>query len=382
MTAEQRQPPDRDIVQGERMYQDGLKAKRDRDYARAVECFLAATESDPELGLAFQELGWCTYAGGGDLTEAAAWLSKAIQLDDSLDNAHLCLGIVLHRLKRLEESEYHFEKAILLSDCPQVARATFAEELLWHEGRYSEAEEQFRAAIAFDPTCTLALRDYACMLSALGRNREAEQRFLEAIQQDGSCELAHAYYAEFLGCEDGREAEAERRFRIAMGLAPKEYSVLRLYGQFLAELPGREAEAEALLRQAVQETTSPGKAYGLLGRLLGKLPGRDDEACQMFRQALDQKGDDGEIHLDYGQFMARRGTSDVAERHLQRATELCPQWAYAYFACAELIAGMPGRSEEAETYTRMALGIDPEFGEARDLLRQLLSRRETSDPAP
>lgn len=381
--AEERQPRGQDVDKAEQRYQEALNAKRNGDLAKAMECFRAATELDREYALAFQELGWCIYCTGGDLGQAAAILTKAINLDNSLGDAHLYLGIVLHRLKRLEESEYHFEKAILFTGRPQVARAFFAEEFLWREGRYSEAEEQFRAAIAFDPTCTLAIRDYARMLSALGRDQEAEQRFLEAIRQDEGCGLTQAYYAEFLGFfQEGREAEAEKRFRIALDLAPEEYAVLWRYGEFLADLPGKEAEAEALLRQAVVKTATPGKAYGLLGRLLGALPDRADEACQMFRQALERTADDGEIHLYYGQFLARRGIPAVAELHLRRATELCPRWAYAFFAYAELLSDMPSRAKEAEMYTRMALDIDPKCEEARGLLGQLVSSRKEHDPAP
>ena len=164
-------------------YEQGLRAEDARDRKMAIVEFRRAIELDPRHAEAYRQLGWNTYATGGALEDACRCLQTAIRLKPLIDDAHLYLGIVLNRLGKTAASEHHFRVALVLDD-PAITHATFAEEFLWHNGRYGEAEGHFKKALMYDPDCVLALRDYARMLACHGRNEEAKRLFDKAIEID------------------------------------------------------------------------------------------------------------------------------------------------------------------------------------------------------
>jgi len=84
---------------------------------------------------------------------------------------------VLNRLSEPDASERHFQIALKLSDDPALVNSTFAEEFLWHNSRYGEAEDHFLSALEVAPKMVQALRDYARMLACHGRDAEAERLF-------------------------------------------------------------------------------------------------------------------------------------------------------------------------------------------------------------
>ncbi len=186
-------------------YQQGLEALDARDLGRAIREFRSAIEFNSRHAEAYQQLGWATYGSGGSLEEARTYLEEAIEIDSSLGDTHMYLGIVQNRLKNFDSSEAHFRMALSLTDDPALAHATFAEEFLWHNSRYGEAEEHFRAALMHDPDCVLAIRNYARMLGCHGRDAEAKKHFVAALELDPCNKYTKRTFDEFLQdikCED------------------------------------------------------------------------------------------------------------------------------------------------------------------------------------
>ncbi len=130
------------------------------------------------------------------------------------------LGIVLHRLSELHESETHFRIAIELSDDPAIVHSTFAEEFLWHNSRYGEAEEHFLAALELSPDLVLALRDYARMLTCHGRDDEAQQLFNRAIDIDPTDPHTKRAYEEFLRETTSDDRDPDEYLRAAVDKDP------------------------------------------------------------------------------------------------------------------------------------------------------------------
>jgi tetratricopeptide (TPR) repeat protein len=121
------------IVKSEAHYQRGLDARSANKPKKAINEFRRAVELNPQHAEAYQELGWVTYGTDGDLERAWAYLNAALDIDPSLSDAHMYLGIVLNRLGELHDSETHFRRALSLSDDPTLAHATFAEELTFDQ---------------------------------------------------------------------------------------------------------------------------------------------------------------------------------------------------------------------------------------------------------
>ena len=187
-------------------YNNGLQAKSNSEYGRAIDEFRLAVDVDPDNADAHKELGWLTYGINGSLIEACNHLESALCLNAQLGDAHMYLGIVLNRLSKLGESEAHFRIALEQSEDPAIVHSTFAEDFLWHKGRYGEAEQHFLEALRLCPEMTLALRDYARMLSCHGRDDEAQNLFQRALDIDPKNRHTKRAYEEFM-----REKESDDR---------------------------------------------------------------------------------------------------------------------------------------------------------------------------
>jgi tetratricopeptide (TPR) repeat protein len=175
------------LKEAEKHIEEGIEFKKAGEYQAAILEFEAAVNLEPKCAIAQMELGWLIYGYQNDLNKAQQHLIKALEVDDSLANAHMYLGIVLNRLGIKGDAEYHFKKSIMLSkDAANsaIAHATYAEEFLWHNSIYGDAEKHFKSALAKDPDCTLAIRDYARMLACHGRNEEAKALFNKALTLD------------------------------------------------------------------------------------------------------------------------------------------------------------------------------------------------------
>lgn len=182
----------------ENHFERAMGFKRARQLEAAREALRDAVAAAPDHAEAWAELGWITYVLELGLGEAARCLERGVRLDPYDGMAHLYLGIVSNRRDQQEVSEAHFRLALGLTDDPALVHAFFAEEFLWGNGRYGEAEEHFRAALDADPDLVLALRDYARMLTCHGRDGEAMEMFQRALRADPSDERTREAYDAFL----------------------------------------------------------------------------------------------------------------------------------------------------------------------------------------
>jgi eukaryotic-like serine/threonine-protein kinase len=128
------------------------------DYHRANEFFERAIAFDPDFALPYAALsvvygGWgraqrMGSAPGEGFARARRMAEKALELDDSLAEAHLALGVV--------EFIYGWD--------------------------WPAAEEQMRRALEIDPNSADAYHEYSHLLSALGRHRESVRAALRALE--------------------------------------------------------------------------------------------------------------------------------------------------------------------------------------------------------
>ncbi len=125
---------------------------------RSIEYFQQATTEDPHYALAYTGLADSYVLLNAFGVEPASQASpiakaavlKALQLDDSLAEAHASLGMV------------HF----------------------YYEWKWAEAEQAFQRAIAIDPNYVLAHSWYALSLGATGRYEESLSQVLRAQELD------------------------------------------------------------------------------------------------------------------------------------------------------------------------------------------------------
>lgn len=193
-------------------------------------------------------------------------------------------------------SEGEFPKAEALFRQALTMPGSKKEELLANlafscikEGKYSDALESARKALALSPQDDRARQDEADALLGLGRLQEAERLARESLARAPSSQpwmvgLAAALWGE------GRDAEAKQLVQKALAESHGSVIVLFETGQELLMIPEPSAmvrqEALAVARQACQFTGGRKPWYLLqLGRAL-KINGQGQEAAAVFQDCL------------------------------------------------------------------------------------------------
>lgn len=201
-----------------------------------ISYFQKAIELDPNYALAYAGLA-DAYRGqtvGGEMPsgeimpKARAAANKAIELDDTLAEAHANLGHVL----------------------------------FWYDWDWNAAENQYKRALALDPNSPDALQFYAHLLSASGRHTEALARIKRARELDPLNLRVNALEGMFL-IYAGQPDEAITSLQKTLKLEPNH----RLANMFAARAyneRGMYAEAVAATHKAREisaDSTEP-IAYG------------------------------------------------------------------------------------------------------------------------
>lgn len=232
--------------------------RTEADLDKAVKYFKLATEKDPTyaeayVGLADAYLTAAAYSlmppnQAAPLAKAAAL--KALEIDDSLADAHSPLGSIKAEYEwDFRGAEVEFQRAIALNPNNSRAHQFYAEDVLEPEGRTEEALRELALAEQADPSSLMAraATGYALMLSrqydrAIDQERktlEMDPNFPKAHQM-----LGYAYQ------QKGMYDQAIREYTAASALDSNPSYVANLAQAYA--LSGRTREARDLLRRLVQ----------------------------------------------------------------------------------------------------------------------------------
>ncbi|HEV8134764.1 MAG TPA: hypothetical protein VGP85_08815 [Pyrinomonadaceae bacterium] len=132
--------------------------RNEENLRKAIEQFKAAADKDPNFALAFVGLADCyvllpyyTSATPADVTpQAKAYAERALEIDDSLGEAHASLGYVDGLLWKWPEAEQELKRAIELS--PNYATAhKFYGNVLCDRWRFDEGLAEYKRAQELEP---------------------------------------------------------------------------------------------------------------------------------------------------------------------------------------------------------------------------------------
>jgi DNA-binding winged helix-turn-helix (wHTH) protein/TolB-like protein/Tfp pilus assembly protein PilF len=174
---------------------------------------------------------------------------KALELDDSLAEAHNALAFISYKWEwQWATTDREFRRAIDLDPSYVLARQWYGE-YLSIIGRHDEALKELRHAAALDRFSTAIKVDIAAALGRAGRPEEAIKVFQEAAALDPNAAAPHsglwnAYRT--LGRED-EAFEALVRFRTLGGAADAEISALRAAYQRAGATAVLESDLKVLL---------------------------------------------------------------------------------------------------------------------------------------
>jgi eukaryotic-like serine/threonine-protein kinase len=178
---------------------------------------------------------------GAVIPKVQAAATKAIELDDTLAEAHISLG----RIK------------------------------FYYDWDWAGAEKSFRRAIELSPNYPYAHHVYALLLSALGRHTEAIHEATRALESDPVALLVNGV-AGLIYCFARQFGTAEEQLRKTLQLDSNFMFAHWILGGLCLVPMGRYDEAIVELQQAIALSGNVAHPRGLLGYAFAKVGRRDD----------------------------------------------------------------------------------------------------------
>ncbi len=265
-------------------------------------------------------------------------------------------------------------------------------EALREKGKYSEAEEMLRRAVALAPDDGHALAHLGALLfmhlDRLGEAKELLERATQLAPRDWWAWLQKGLVAHSVH-DDSAAAVA---FQTSADLNPS--STLAWHGLSLSlhDL-GRYAEAEFPCRKAIETCEKPGNSmlWARFAELLHNHLDRFDEAEEAYKNAIalaNPEHEDGWLWVNYAEFLEhqRKRPNEAetyyakAERCFEGVTKEKPQDGREWNRLGRLYARRPDGRPKAEAAFRKALDADPsDLWNYNSLGELLLSNNQAED---
>jgi serine/threonine protein kinase/tetratricopeptide (TPR) repeat protein len=167
---------------------------------KSIDLFQQAITADPSYALAYAGLGETynvipSYRAGITSRQAGLMADeatrRALELDDSLPEAHLARAGFLTFARKWREADQEFRRAIELDPNSAAAHYFYAFSLLVPEKRFDQAFEEFRIALSLDPLSPIMNTNLATTLMDAHRYPEALAQFQKTIERDPTFGPAH-----------------------------------------------------------------------------------------------------------------------------------------------------------------------------------------------
>lgn len=266
------------------------------DLRQAAECFDQAIAIDSQFALAYAGLAdaFVLYPGYGAGTpleffpKAETAAKKALEIDETLAEAHASLGYVLFNYDwNFEESDRHMKRALELNPNYAMAHNWYGNANLLAFRRFDEAIEQLKMSQALEPLSIINNADLGNSYLYAGRYEEAIEQFRKTIALDPNFYYAHAYLGRtYLMKKMFREALGEYQIATSLNNDPR---VLMLLGVTYAKMNKKGESTKILAELKAQSKQRYISSYYLA--LLSTALGRREEAFQWLEKAfVDREG--------------------------------------------------------------------------------------------
>jgi DNA-binding winged helix-turn-helix (wHTH) protein/TolB-like protein/Flp pilus assembly protein TadD len=232
------------------------------DFANAVEYFQQALAIDPNYALAYAGLADC-YSFQSEIGKARSAASSALELDDSLAEAHASLGnILLFADRKLAEAGRELARACELNPNYANAHHWYAYYLSM-TGRKEEAVAEMRRAVEIDPQSPILNTDLGQMLCFSHDYAEAIAQLRKTVQIDPGFVMAHRRLGDvyFLS---GMGNEGLSEYRRCEEIGAVGFGALGAARAYARSGMKREAIKELRRFTAVPERYLPGGGYLLV----------------------------------------------------------------------------------------------------------------------
>lgn len=256
---------------------------------KAIECFQRAIDLDPNYAQAYVGLAdsynfheWSGLPKEVWMNKQKAAAAKALELDDTLAEAHTSMAFVKLSEDAFSEAEREFKRSIELNPNYPTAHHWYSN-YLNDQGRCDEALAEIRRAQELDPLSLIINATVGSALSCSGRTDEAIAQLRKTIEMDPNFMTTHAFLAEA-------------------------YIKKKMYEEALAEF-----EKGIPIVNKQRRLRQVGYLYAVWGKRDKAL-----KACDRIKKLPDQ---DRGVHVDLAEVYAALGENDQAFEYLEKALQ-------------------------------------------------------------
>ena len=259
---------------------------------KAAEYFEQAIAKDPKYALAYSGLADChvllpvypelgTYPRD-EMPKALAAAHKAVELDDSLAEAHTSLARALASDLQLSAAMSEFKRAIELNPSYATAHQWFGE-CLQSQGRVEEGLAELKRAQEVDPLSLVNNALVGFALDTVGKSNEAIAQLRRTIEMDPSFANTHGMLGNVLE-NQGQLKEAVVEYEKSNSLGADPIAAAQLARAYF--LVGRKAEAQQLwdkLKSLSERQYVPAYSMALVQLTFGN----KDEAIRLLEKSYE-----------------------------------------------------------------------------------------------
>ena len=159
---------------------------------------------------------------------------KAIELNNSLPEAHAALASCLVFDRKWDDAEREFRRALQINPNSAHEHYFLAFIVLLPLKRYDEALAEMRTALSLDPLSPIINANYGVLLMAAGKPTEALEQLRKAVAIDPNFPPSHQKLAQAYA-ETGKYADATREWQNFSAAPKKPSEDAKGFGQYVVE---------------------------------------------------------------------------------------------------------------------------------------------------
>ena len=173
-------------------------------------------------------------------------MEKALQLDETLPEAHLAMGILKFQSWEWAAAEREYKRAIELNPSFSRGRAQYANYLA-SMGRYEQAIAEARRARDLDPFSNGRNHRLGSVLLNARRFDEAIEQFKKTLELDSNFAIAHVWLG-YAYAAKGQYEQAIAEYKEAIKLGGDSTST-KIYLGYSLTMSGKKNEGLAILKE-------------------------------------------------------------------------------------------------------------------------------------